>query len=170
LELFTIGHSNHTQDKFLDLLIKTKIQVIVDVRSNPNSQWATFANRDKLADILKPYNIQYLYLGAQLGGHPSDPESYDAQTGKAEYRIMKTKASFKLGIQRLMERLKKYKVCIMCAEEDPTACHRNLLIGESLKQEGVLIYHIRGDGRIQTDEDLWKEKNGIAASQISLPI
>jgi len=61
--------------------------------------------------------------------------------------------------------LKKYRVCIMCAEEDPTLCHRNLLVAESLRQEGITVFHIRGDGRVQTDEELWKEKIGVPANQ-----
>ena len=69
-----------------------------------------------------------------------------------------------------MRGLKKYRICVMCAEEDPSSCHRNLLVGESLRREGVKILHIRGTGQIQTDEELWKDKTGVGVNQISLPM
>ncbi|MCK4697636.1 MAG: DUF488 domain-containing protein [Dehalococcoidia bacterium] len=170
MQVFTIGHSNHTQEKFLNLLTQAGIEVLVDVRSNPNSRWATFANRDILKEILESARIQYLYLGDMLGGRPSDSDSYDQQTDKADYQAIREKGYFRRGIKRILGGLKRYRVCIMCAEEDPTSCHRNLLVAESLRQAGVIVFHIRGDGRIQTDEELWKEKVGVAANQYQLPL
>jgi len=103
-----------------------------------------------------------------LGGRPSDLDSYDQQTGKADYQAIREKEYFRSGIKRILGGLRRYKVCIMCAEEDPTSCHRNLLVAESLRQAGVIVFHIRGDGRIQTDEDLWKEKVRVASNQYQL--
>jgi len=105
-----------------------------------------------------------------LGGRPSDSDSYDQQTGKADYQAIREKEYFRSGIKRILGGLRRYRVCIMCAEEDPTSCHRNLLVAESLRQAGVIVFHIRGDGRIQTDEELWKEKVGVAANQYQLPL
>ena len=170
MQVYTIGHSNHTQEQFLNLLTDARIRVLADVRSNPNSRWATFANRDNIKEILKSVQIRYIYLGDVLGGRPSDSDSYDSQTGKVDYQAIQEKEYFKQGISRLLEELKRYRVCIMCAEEDPTSCHRNLLVAESLRQAGVKVFHIRGDGRIQTDEELWKEKVGVAANQYQLPL
>lgn len=170
MQIYTIGHSNHTQEEFLDLLTQAKIEVLVDVRSNPNSRWAPFANRDNLKALLEASQIRYLYLGDLLGGQPSDPDCYDYQTGTVNYQAMQEKEYFQRGITRLLDGLKKYRLCIMCAEEDPTDCHRNLLVAERLRQEGVQAFHIRGDGRVQTDEELWKEKIGVAANQYILPL
>ncbi len=170
MQIYTIGHSNHTQDKFLDLLIAAKIEVLVDVRSNPNSRWAMFANRYNLERFLKSAQINYLYLGDMLGGRPSNSEGHDTQTIKVDYQAIQEKDYYQRGIKRLMEGLKQYRMCIMCAEEDPNSCHRNLLVAESLRNVGVKVFHIRGDGRIQTDEELWKAKNGIAANQPLLPL
>lgn len=169
-QVYTIGHSNLTQEKFLDLLTQVQIEVLVDVRSNPNSRWAPYANRENLKEILESARIHYLYLGAILGGRPSDPDCYDLQTNKVNYQAIQKKDYFRHGTNQILERLKKYCVCIMCAEEDPTFCHRNLLVAASLRQEGIKIFHIRGDGRIQTDEELRKERIGVAANQYPLPL
>jgi len=169
MQIFTVGHSNHTWEVFLNLLTEAKIEVLVDVRSNPNSRWAPFANRDSLKGILESVQIRYMYLGDVLGGHPSDLDSYDHKTGKVDYQAIRAKEYFQRGIERILNGLKGYRVCIMCAEEDPTSCHRNLLVAESLREKGVAVFHIRGDGRIQTDEELWKERMGVPASQYTLP-
>ena len=168
MQIYTIGHSNHTKERFLDLLIGANIEVLVDVRSNPNSRWTMFANRDSLKEILESARIRYIYLGDMLGGRPSDSDSHDQQTGKADYQAIREKEYFRSGIKRILGGLRRYRVCIMCAEEDPTSCHRNLLVAESLRQAGVIVFHIRGDGRIQTDEALWKEKVRVASNQYQL--
>jgi uncharacterized protein (DUF488 family) len=108
-------------------------------------------------------------MGDMLGGRPTDPDCYDSQTGKPNYEAMQNKELFQQGLSMLMEGLKKYRICVMCAEEDPSLCHRNLLVGEGLRRKGVQVLHIRGNGRIQTDEELWKEKAGVGANQLQLP-
>lgn len=170
MQIYTIGHSNHTAERFLALLNDAKIEVLIDVRSNPNSRWAAFANRDTLMNILESVHVSYIYMGDVLGGRPSDSDSYEELTGKVDYQIIQRKDYFRKGINRLLDGLNRYRVCIMCAEEGPSACHRNLLVADSLRREGVNIFHIRGEGRIQTDEELWKEKVGVAANQFQLPL
>lgn len=157
MQIYTIGHSNHTPEQFLNLLTGAGIQVLVDVRSKPYSRWAKFANREKLKGLLGPAGIQYIYMGDALGGRPSDPDSYNPQTGEADYQRIQEKEFFKLGIERLLDGLRRYCVCIMCAEENPVSCHRNFLVAENLRRAGVKVLHIRGDGRIQTDEELCKQ-------------
>ena len=154
----------------MNLLTDKKIEVLVDVRSNPNSRWAAFADRDSINEILESVRIHYIYLGDVLGGRPSDSDSYDNRTGRVDYQVIQREEYFKRGINRILGGLKRYRVCIMCAEENPTSCHRNLLVAESLRKAGVQVFHIRGDGSIQTDEELWKEKIGVAANQYQLPL
>lgn len=168
--IYTIGHSNHRPETFVRLLTDAEIEVLVDIRSNPGSQWASYANPRDLERILGAAGIQYIYLGNMLGGHPNDPECYKPQTGKADYKAMQNKESFKQGINKLLEVMKTYRICVMCAEENPSSCHRNLLVSENLRREDVRILHIRGTGQIQTDEELWKENAGVGKNQLPLPM
>lgn len=168
--IYTVGHSNHSAETFVKLLTQAKIEVLVDVRSSPGSPWVSYANPHDLKQILKAAGIQYLYLGDVLGGRPSDSDYYNSQTGKTDYQSMQNKEQFQRGINQLLVGLKKRRICVMCAEEDPSSCHRNLLVGESLRREGVQILHIRGNGQIQTDEELWKDEAGVGVNQLSLPL
>ena len=168
--VYTIGHSNHPPETFVRLLTDAKIEVLVDLRSNPGSPWASYANPHDLKHILKAAGIQYLYLGDVLGGRPNDPDCYNPQTGKPDYQLMQNKEPFQQGLGQLLEGLKRYRICVMCAEEDPSSCHRNLLVGEGLRRKGIQMLHIRGTGQIQTDEELWKEKAGVGVDQLRLPL
>ena len=109
MQIYTIGHSNHTKEQFLNLVTNARIQVLIDVRSNPNSRWATFANRDNLKETLESARIRYIYLGDVLGGRPSDSDSCDYQTGKVDYQSIREKEYFKRGINRLLDGLKRYR-------------------------------------------------------------
>lgn len=168
--IYTIGHSNHEPDMFLQLLQQAQIDVLIDVRSNPNSTWAPFANRDNLKNLLNSAGIKYVYMGDTLGGQPSDQESYNHQTGKVDYAVVQERASFKQSITKLLSESKKYKICLMCAEENPIHCHRSLLVSSALTQSGAKILHIRGDKRIQTDEEISKERARVPLNQQRLPL
>jgi uncharacterized protein (DUF488 family) len=168
--IYTIGHSNHTPEKFVQLLTDSKIQVLVDVRSNPGSMWATYANPHDLQKILGAKNIQYACAGNVLGGRPSDTDCYNSETGKADYKKIQNKATFQRALHQLLEGISTYRTCIMCSEENPSKCHRNLLVGEALRQEGVSVLHIRGTGQIQTDEELLNEDAGVASNQMRLSL
>ena len=47
--IYTIGHSNHTWESFSRLLVDNEVELLVDVRSNPVSRFAPFANHRVLA-------------------------------------------------------------------------------------------------------------------------
>ena len=49
----------------------------MDTRTNPASRWAAFSNRRALPDLLGKAGLDYFFMGALLGGEPSDPSCYD---------------------------------------------------------------------------------------------
>ena len=144
----TIGHSNHTWDSFLPLLKQHGIQTLVDTRTNPASRWAAFSNRRTLPDLLDRAGLGYFYMGALLGGKPSDPSCYDTD-GKPDYRKIRSKPFFQEGISELVKLADDSSVALMCAEEDPGKCHRTLLIGPALEERRVMLLHIRANGSAQ---------------------
>ena len=70
------------------------------------------------------------------------------------YYELARRPEFLSGIRRLENAAGKRRLAIMCGEEDPTECHRRLLVGRVLMEHGVGVDHIRGDGRIETEEEL----------------
>src|SRR6266480_4774845 len=151
--IYSIGHSNQPMEAFLELLNKHSVQALIDVRSHPYSRYVPHFNSPELAHAAGHVNIQYLFMGKELGGRPDGEEFYDADDHVMYSRVAESPLFLK-GIKRLEEIGKASRVAIMCSEEDPTACHRHLLIGRILARRGINLLHIRGDGHIQTAEEL----------------
>lgn len=155
--IYTIGHSNQSLDSFLKLLRDNGIQVLVDVRSIPRSKYANQFDSPALKEAITKAGLNYLYFGQEIGGKPSNPAFYDAE-GYVLYDRIAQSPDFKKSIERLIEGIGKYKVAIMCSEEDPTECHRRLLIGKVLSNQGIEELHIRADGRVQSEQELASTK------------
>lgn len=155
--IFSIGHSNQSIDKFLSLLRSHLIDVLVDVRSHPYSRYAPQYQKKPLSRELEASGFKYLFLGNELGGKPEDEAFYDAE-GHVLYRELARSGPFLEGIRRLERGVRNYRVAIMCAEENPSNCHRRLLITPVLQEQGIRVIHIRGDGRLEPESDLLEQE------------
>ncbi|MCX6645697.1 MAG: DUF488 domain-containing protein [bacterium] len=155
LSIFTIGHSNHEIERFLELLKQNKIQILADVRSSPYSRYVVQYNHDAIEHLVSRANIEYQFFGGVLGGKPSDPDLYDSD-GRVLYGKIAESEQFQEGIDHLIKLIRNFTVAIMCSEEIPSGCHRRLLITRVLMERGVNVIHIRGDGSIQSEEELRK--------------
>lgn len=148
--LLTIGHSNHPREHFQGLLSDYGIEVLVDVRSWPHSRYVGWADRSELPQVAKDGGSKYLFLGNSLGGRPSKQDCYDEE-GHVLYGRVAADSEFVAGLERLRRGIARYRVAIMCSEEDPTLCHRRLLVAKVLLDEGIAVGHIRGDGTVESE-------------------
>src|SRR3982751_4167100 len=148
--LLTIGHSNHTPEHFQTLLKQHRIEVLVDVRSWPHSRYVGWADRANLPRLVAAVQTKYLFLGHQLGGRPKDGVFYD-DDGYVLYGRVAASREFCAGLERLQRGVEKYRVAVMCSEEDPENCHRRLLVAKVMLDEGYQVTHIRGDGLCQVE-------------------
>lgn len=146
LEVFTVGHSTHSWERFVGLLRGAEITAIGDVRSAPYSRYFPHFNRDTLKQELRMDGISYVFLGEELGGRPSDSKFFC--DGVADYEKMAQTDSFKKGIDRVEEGSKRYRIALLCSERDPLDCHRCLLVGRALAQRGTKVLNILDDGSI----------------------
>lgn len=151
--LYTIGHSNHSEEKFLDLVTRHGIEVLVDVRSQPFSRYNPQFNDGNLASALKAAGVRYLFMGDQLGGRPGKEELLDT-AGHAMYHLMAESPTFLEGIEQLERDIVKNRVAIMCSEENPAICHRHLLVTRVISRRDIDVLHIRGDGRMETEQQV----------------
>jgi uncharacterized protein (DUF488 family) len=144
LTIFTIGHSNHPIETFIDLLHRNDVQVIVDVRSTPRSRYNPQFDQNMIEKSLRMAGIRYLFLGKELGARSDDPANY--QNGRVVYGRLAQTALFKQGIERVKHGAATYRIALMCAEKEPLECHRTLLVAKALVDEGVQVEHILADG------------------------
>ena len=156
--VWTLGHSNHPLETFLALLAQHRVELVIDVRSSPYSGYASQFNREAIRPALRDRAVEYWFLGDSLGGHPDDQQFLDDQ-GHVLYGRLAESAGFRQGIQWLLDAAAQSRVAIFCGEENPANCHRRLLVGRVLRERGVSIVHIRGDGRVQTESELAAEED-----------
>jgi uncharacterized protein (DUF488 family) len=155
--IFTVGHSNHPVETFLALLEQHEVALIVDVRSRPYSGYASDFDREAICRRLRDHRIDYRFLGDLLGGRPEGDDFYDRE-GYVLYDRLAGSSSFRRGIEQLLEGIENRRAALLCGEEDPTDCHRRRLIGRVLGERGVGVLHIRGDGRVQTEDEVARDE------------
>ena len=153
--LFTIGYSGRSIDRFIALLEQHKMTALCDVRSVPYSSRNPQFNREQLKKVLKSHKIKYVFLGEELGARPKDPSCY--VDGKALYQKIANSTLFKNGLERIRLGMQKdHVLALMCAEKDPMACHRSILICRNLREWMIDIRHIIDDGVMEAQADLEK--------------
>jgi uncharacterized protein (DUF488 family) len=146
LEVYTVGHSTLAYDEFRDLLSSAEITAIADVRSSPTSRHFPHFQMAPLKNRLKEDKIAYVFLGKELGGRPRKADLYSE--GVADYEKMATKNEFRAGLDRVVEGAQKYRIALMCSEQEPLDCHRCLLVSRALKDRGISVQHILPKGRV----------------------
>ena len=149
--LFTIGHSNHTAERLIELLRQHGITAVVDVRSSPYSKHVPHFDRELLGQALSEQGMDYVYAGGELGARPRSLQCY--RDGRADFQCIRKAAAFAQGLSRLRELAGKQRVAVLCAEKDPLDCHRMILVCRALRTAGLQIRHIHADGRAESHED-----------------
>lgn len=149
--IYTIGHSTHTIEHFLDLLMEHGITAVCDVRSAPYSRVNPQFNRETLRQSLKDAGVAYVFLGKQLGARSDDPSCY--RDGKVQYELLAETRLFREGIKRLLQGSQKYRIALMCAEKDPLHCHRTVLVARNLIHHGIEIRHILANCDVESQEE-----------------
>jgi uncharacterized protein (DUF488 family) len=145
--IHSIGYGNRKIDDFLLLLKQNNIDVLIDIRSKPQSRFQPYYNKAKLEIRLAEEGIKYIFMGAELGAKPKEEKFY--VEGKVSYDKLKETSEYKEGLQRLINLSKQgIRACIMCCELKAEGCHRKELVGESLFANGILTNHINEKGEL----------------------
>jgi uncharacterized protein (DUF488 family) len=154
--IYTIGHSTHPIERFVELLKQHGIELLADVRSTPFSRFNPQFNRASLGHSLAAAGIRYEFMGEELGARTSDPACFE--NGRVSYARLSATPLFQRGLARLREAAATQQVVIMCAEREPLDCHRTILIARQLERGGQTVMHILADGAL--------EENGHALGRL----
>lgn len=145
--IYTIGHSTHEKEKFLEMLKAHNIEFLVDVRTIPKSRHVPQFNIDALEPFLKEHGIAYLHMKALGGLRHAAKNSINTGWKNASFRgyadYMQT-VEFWCAIDTLTELAKERTIAIMCAEAVPWRCHRSL-IADALVSRGIKVFHIMSE-------------------------
>ena len=164
--LYTIGHSNHSALRFIDLLRGAAIDCLADVRSVPFSRRNPQFSQKLLATMLKDAGIEYWFLGDALGARPKDPACYE--NGKASYARIAATPAFQDAITALIAAAETKRLALMCAEKEPLDCHRTILVARALAQRGRDLSHILAGGGIEPHGETENRLLHLAKEQVDL--
>ena len=149
--IYTIGHSTHSLDDFLNILQDFNIKNLVDVRSFPGSNKFPQFNKENLKISLEEHTINYIHL-RDLGGRrkvQKDSKNSrwhnDSFRGYADY--METE-DFKKAITELENIALKQTTAYMCSEAVWWRCHRSM-ISDYLKARSWTVLHIMAIGKAE---------------------
>jgi uncharacterized protein (DUF488 family) len=142
--VYTIGHSNHAFGHFLSLLRQHSITAVADVRSQPRSRYNPQFDRDLMSKSLRNAGVRYVFLGNELGARVTDPKLYRGD--KVQYELVAKTDFFRAGIERILKGMETQRIVLLCAEKEPLACHRTILIGRHLRSLGLKVRHILDTG------------------------
>jgi uncharacterized protein (DUF488 family) len=150
--VLTIGHSNHTLERFLALLAEHGVEALVDIRRFPASKKHPHFHRDNLAAVLPKSGMEYHWLEA-LGGRRrkqrgESPNLGLRNSGFRNYADYMLTPEFQGGVGRLLEVASNKRTAIMCAESLFWRCHRRL-VGDFLEANGVTVQHIMPSGELR---------------------
>jgi uncharacterized protein (DUF488 family) len=146
--LWTIGHSTHSLDEFLELLRAHEITRIADVRRFPGSRAQPQFNPDSLGAALAAHEIGYtpmLELGGRRKARPDSPHTVWRNESFRGYADYMDTAEFASAAEALAGRARTDRVAAMCAEGVWWRCHRSM-IADYFKANGWTVLHILGAG------------------------
>jgi uncharacterized protein (DUF488 family) len=137
----TIGYQGRSIDNFLDVLIKNKVQLLIDVRRNAFSRKYGYSKK-QLQNILSKFDIDYHHM-PELG---ISSQTRKGLLTRQDYIKAFKQYSIQIStrpelIDKLVAFSEEKKIALMCYEEDPTLCHRGV-ISNIMHRKGIEVKEI----------------------------
>jgi uncharacterized protein (DUF488 family) len=148
--LFTIGYQGAKLEQVVASLAAARVSVLVDTRETPMSRRVEFRQR-ALASALGDAGIRYLSVRALGAPKPLRAIAADDWAGFAAGYCERL-AVAREELERLVPLVASERVCLLCFEADPEACHRSLLAYEIQRLLDVSAVHLR-PGRADKPDD-----------------
>lgn len=149
--LYTLGHSTHPIERFLELLGEHRIVVLADIRSFPSSRrWPQF-NQEPLAAAIGRAGVEYRWLkrlgGRRHGRRADSPHTAWTLPAFRSYADYCDTDEFAAGLLELIEIATASRTAIMCSEGLWWRCHRRI-VSDQMAVRGWRVEHILPNGRL----------------------
>ena len=154
MEIYTIGHSNYTIERLIDMLKHYNINCVVDIRGTPYSKYNIQFDKETIRYTLSKAGFIYIYMAKELAAKRINKQSYKEE-GYSDFEKVIKENEFIEGIERLKNGCNKgYKIALLGAMQEPIRCHRSILVGRALRENGFNVKHILDDYSIASQEDI----------------
>ena len=125
--LFTIGFTGKPASVFFNLLKKSAVKTVIDVRLHNTSQLAGFAKKEDLRYFLTEIcNIAYVEA-AELAPEPEMLKRYQKkEMSWNEYSDAYLNLISRRNVEKSLDKTSLVEGCLLCSEHLPHKCHRRL--------------------------------------------
>lgn len=137
----TIGYQGKTISGFVQELVDSHVEILVDVRRKAISRKPGFS-KTRLRDELEAAGIEYHHLPDL--GMPTDLMSRRNLTDNSEIlqEYEKQLVDHSELIKSLADRASTQSVCLLCFEADHNLCHRAVLASYLVEEAGFEVDHL----------------------------
>lgn len=146
MNLYTIGFTKKSAERFFELIKTHHITMLVDIRLNNKSQLAGFTKGDDLKFFLREicacdykHCDEYAPTKAILDGYKKKHFGWDEYV--RQYLPLMEK---RCAVQKFLSAFSAVEnVCLLCSEPTPEQCHRRLLAEMiATANQSVTVMHI----------------------------
>lgn len=137
MTIYTVGYENRSVKKFLEVLVSTGIQIVIDVRANPFSKKRGFCKKN-LKETLESASIRYIWA-RDYGVPPREQETGTKEQILSAYRQRVRKRFLLKWLSQFFE---EKPTALMCVEASAEQCHRGVLAEELSEFMGAEIVHL----------------------------
>ncbi|NUR19242.1 MAG: DUF488 domain-containing protein [Gemmatimonadaceae bacterium] len=145
MNLYTIGFTQKTAERFFTLLRDAGVRRLVDTRLNNRSQLAGFSKYEDLRYFLRVIGgIEYVH---RLDMAPTQELLDGYKKGKGAWELYETAFRALLDQRRLIEAIDPSELansCLLCSEHLAAHCHRRI-VAEYIQRHvsNVTVTHLK---------------------------
>lgn len=145
--IYSIGHSTHTKEEFIDMLNQAQVDLLVDVRAFPASRKHPQFKQEAMMEWLSEAGLKYQHFPLLGGRRTKSSDVQDELNGAWRNQSFHNYADYTLtpqfqeGIDALQKLGATNQIAYCCAERHPSRCHR-LLISNWLAANDWDVQHI----------------------------
>jgi uncharacterized protein (DUF488 family) len=138
--VFTVGYEGMMLDGLLDLLLRTGVKRLIDVRCNPVARRFGF-HKSTIERHCRDVAIQYTHV-PELGipsskrANLDDKESYNRLFDYYEEKIL---PAHRESVKMVSSLVRKAPSALMCMEADAKCCHRTRLAAAVAKETNLIV-------------------------------
>jgi uncharacterized protein (DUF488 family) len=153
-QVYTAGYEGLQLDGFLNMLVQSGIQRLIDVRNNPVSRRYGF-HKTTLGRLCGYLEIAYEHV-PELGIASAERQEAGGE-GRSEMfegYATRTLREQSASVERVVRWVSEKPSVLVCVEADPTDCHRIRLAAVVSQRTGLSVVNLRGpcNEQVQSSE------------------
>lgn len=149
--MMTVGHGTHPIEEFVELLRRSGVRALVDVRAFPRSRHNPQFDQEVLKDRVDLSGVSYRWAQALGGRRRPAPGSPNVALRHPSFRAyadhMRTDGFWE-ALDDVLADDSGDRTAVMCSESLWWRCHRRLIADAALLARGVPVEHIMPDGKL----------------------